>query len=257
MEHNEQKGSTLRTVLYWTLAAVCAVLAVVFFNLPSLKGASAFGFAGIIGAVLLVCLYFVLKKTNYNVTGKSNNVNLAFTGMLAALVLVSFYLSVPLPIAGKAMFSFGNIFCIFAGLILGPIYGGLAAGLGGFLFDILKGWADTCVLTFVTKFVMAFICGLIAWGVHGKALNGSSQKKQLPRVIAAAVIGSLCYSILYLTHGVIEATLLGNTANALRTIMETKLVVTLVNGVLADVVAIPLFYAIHAALKRSHLAFVG
>lgn len=258
MEQKKQKDDILRTVVYWALVAACIVFAVVFFNMTSFKGASAFGFASVLGAILLVCLYFVLKTANYNVTGKSTTVNLAFTGMLAALVMVSFYISITLPTSGKSMISLGNVFCIFSGLILGPIYGGLAAGLGGFLYDILKSWADTCVLTFVTKFVMAFVCGLIAWGIHGKLLNSSDpQKKQLPRVIAAAVIGSLCYSVLYLTHGVIEGVLIGNTADALQTIMTVKLGVTITNGIIADIIAVPLFYVIRTALKRSHLAFVG
>lgn len=257
MEQKEQKSGVLRTVVYWALVAACIVFAAVFFNMTSFKGASAFGFAGVLGAVLLVCLYFAMKNMNYNVTGKSATVNLAFTGMLAALVLAGHFLSITLPISGKAMFGFGNVFCIFAGLILGPIYGGLAAGLGAFLFDIFKGWADTCVLTFVTKFVMAFVCGLIAWGIHGKLLNGNVQKKQIPRVIIAAVVGSLCYSVLYLTHGFIEGVLLGNAAEALNTIMTVKLGVTITNGIIADVIAVPLFYVIRAALKRSHLAFAS
>ncbi|MCH3972143.1 MAG: ECF transporter S component [Oscillospiraceae bacterium] len=256
VKQEKAKGNAARTLIYWVLIVACAALSAVFFNMKSFKGASAFGFAGAIGAVLLVCLYFVLKHTNYNVTGMSSTFNLAFGGMLAALVLAGYFLTIRLPIAGKAQIGFGNVFCIFSGLMLGPIYGGLAAGLGSFLYDIITGWADSCVLTFVTKFVMAFVCGLIAWGLSGQKLNKTENGKfQLGRIIAAAVIGSLCYSVLYLTHGYIEGVLLGNAAKALNTIMTVKLAATVTNGIIADVVSIPLFYLIRAALRRSHLAF--
>ncbi len=282
MEQTKQKSNLVRAVIYWIIVALCIAAGIMFLNmLPLIHSnstafpanflkwiaagkdtklinsiSSSFGYAGILGAVLLACLYFVFKKVNYNVTGKSSTVNLAFTGMLAALVLVGYIFTIKLPIAGKAQIGFGNVFCIFSGLMIGPIYGGLAAGLGSFLYDVITGWADTCVLTFVTKFVMAFVCGAIAWGIHGKLLNDSAkQKKQIVHTIVAAVIGSVCYSILYLTHGYIEGILVGNAAKALDTIMNVKLAVTIVNGLIADIVSIPLFYAIRAALKRSHLAF--
>ncbi|MCH4239592.1 MAG: ECF transporter S component [Oscillospiraceae bacterium] len=281
MEQTKQKNGLARTIIYWVLVVLCFAVGILFLQmLPLVNGgstafpanlmkwiaagkksglvqsiSSSFGYAGILGGIVLVCLYFVLKKVNYQVTGKSRTMNLAFTGMMAALVLLGYLFTIRLPISDKAQIGFGNVFCIFSGLMLGPIYGGLAAGLGSFLYDITSGWADTCLLTFVTKFVMAFVCGTIAWGIHGKLLTNEVQKKQIVRTVLAAVIGSLCYSILYLTHSYISGILVGNTVKALDTIVHVKLAVTLFNGIVADVVAVPLFYAIRAALKRSHLAF--
>ena len=254
MEQTSKDSRTTRAVLYWALAAACAVLSVVFFN-QHFKAAAACGIACVLGAVLLVCLYFVLKDFNFNVTGKAKTYNLAFTGMMAALVLVGYFLTVRLPIGEKAQIGFGNVFCIFSGLLLGPIFGGLAAGLGSFLFDIISGWGDTCLLTFVTKFIMAFVCGALAWGVRGQQLSRSADQGQILRTALAAVAGSVAYSILYLADGYVQGALLGNAAKALDTLLHIKLAVTVVNGVIADVVAVPLFYALRQALKRNHLAF--
>lgn len=52
-------------------------------------------------------------------------------GIFAALVFVSNYLSVPVPVAigDVSRIHLGNIFCLLSGFVLGPIGGGLAAGI--------------------------------------------------------------------------------------------------------------------------------
>lgn len=251
----KKKNSALRTAVYCALAAACVALAAVLYRQgPELGKFTSLAFAGAVGACLLVCLCFALKKVNYNVTGNRKTLNIAFAGLLAALVLVGFFLNIRLPGAMKMQISFGNVFCIFAGLMLGPVYGGLSAGIGGFLFDLTSGWADSSILTFVTKFIMAFVCGVIAWGVQGRLLRAQG-RNNLPRVILAAVGGSLSYSALYLLSHLVEGILMGNAAQALQVLMAETLVVTVINAVLADAIAVPLFFAIREALKRNHLAF--
>ena len=87
---------------------------------------------------------------------------LAFTALMAALVFVStqFNIKIPLGMGVTSMISFGNIFCILSALLLGPIYGGLAAGIGSFFFDLLDPvFITSAPFTLVFKFIMAFVCG--------------------------------------------------------------------------------------------------
>ena len=91
---------------------------------------------------------------------------LAFTALMAALVFVStqFNIKIPLGMGETSMISFGNIFCILSALLLGPIYGGLAAGIGSFFFDLLDPvFITSAPFTLVFKFIMAFVCGKIAY----------------------------------------------------------------------------------------------
>ena len=247
----------LRTGVFCVLAAACVVLAVVMYTSGAevLEAWASLAFAGAVGACVLVSLSVVLNRVQYNVTGLKHTTNLAFTGMLAALVFIGFYLTIRLPGSVKAQVGFGNVFCIFSGLMLGPVYGGLSAGIGGFLYDLLNGWADSSVTTLVTKFVMAFVCGLLAWGIQGRLLREDAHR-HVGRVVLAAVCGSVAYSVLYLLNGFVEGALLGNAAGALQVILAEKLAVTVINAVIADVIAVPLFFAIRSALKRNHLAFV-
>lgn len=182
-----------------------------------------------------------------NANRQNTTVNIALTGLMGALVLVGTYLNIPIPVLGdKTMIGLGNVFCILSGLLLGPVYGGAAAGIGSFIFDLIGGWASSAPFTLVSKFIMAFVCGLIAYG-------GDKTAKNVKRLIVAAVAGSLTYCVLYLGKSYIEAVLLGNAAGAVKSILITKGSATLTNAVIADVVSIPLFIAIRKALERNHL----
>lgn len=58
--------------------------------------------------------------------------------LLGALVFVSSMLSVPIPVAigDITRIHLGNIFCLLSGFLLGPVGGGLAAGIGSALYDL-------------------------------------------------------------------------------------------------------------------------
>lgn len=179
-----------------------------------------------------------------NTNQKDTTVNIALTGLMGALVLVGTYLHISIPVLGdRTMIGIGNVFCILSGLMLGPVYGGAAAGIGSFIFDLIGGWASSAPFTLVFKFLMAFLCGAIAYG-------GDQTARSIKRLIAAAVSGSLTYSFLYITKSYIKAVLLGNAAQAVQTIVVTEGSVSLANAVIADVVAIPLFLAVRKALDR-------
>ena len=183
-----------------------------------------------------------------NTFSKNITVNLALSGMMAALVFVAtMFFKVQIPVAGdKTMLGFANVFCILSGLLLGPVYGGLAAGIGSCLFDLVGGWATSAPVTLVTKFMMAFLCGLIAWG-------GSGSAKKLSRIIAGAVTGSLAYCALYIGYSWLKMAVLGSAWEAINIQLSVKIPVTLINAVLADVIAVPLFFAVRNALRRNHL----
>lgn len=165
---------------------------------------------------------------------------------MAALVFVATqFFKVEIPVAGdRTMIGFANVFCILSGLLLGPVSGGLAAGVGSGLFDLVGGWASSAPVTFVTKFAMAWICGLIAGG-------GDRSGKRLPRVIAGAVAGSLSYCVLYLSYSALKEIMLGSAAQSVQIIMMTKLGATLTNALVADVIAVPLYFAVKKALEHS------
>ena len=183
---------------------------------------------------------------------KNSTVNLALAGLMAALVFVAtMFFNLQIFVGGeKTMIGFANVFCILSGLLLGPVYGGLAAGIGSFLFDLVGGWASSAPVTLVTKFAMAFIAGLIVWG-------GDRLGRKLSRVIIGAVSGSLSYCVLYMAYSYLNQVLLRSSAQTTLVVLAGKLGATLTNAVIADVIAIPLYFAVRSALERNKLGKAG
>lgn len=122
---------------------------------------------------------------------KSSAYKLVLTSIMATFIVMSTFLSIILPVGGSATtFHLGNITCLLSGILLGPLYGGLAAAIGSLAFDLLNPiYIASAPFTIVFKFTMVFICGAIA---HGKGKNGED-----PRFNAVgAIAGNLVYIVL-------------------------------------------------------------
>ena len=82
--------------------------------------------------------------------------------------------------------------------MLGPVGGGLAAGLGSALYDMTNpAYIASAPFTFAFKFMLAAVCGWIAWAKGGRAENHGQN-------ILAAIAGSATYMVLYLGKSFIE-----------------------------------------------------
>ena len=83
---------------------------------------------------------------------------MAITGLLAALVFVFSWMQIP--IGSIARIHLGNVFCALAGLLFGPLTGGLAGGFGSMLFDLTNpAYIAECWITFLTKFFIGLYRG--------------------------------------------------------------------------------------------------
>ena len=173
---------------------------------------------------------------------------IAAVAVFAALVFVASIISVPVPAAfGMTRIHLGNIFCLLSGFILGPMSGGLAAGIGSGLYDIIiYGELASAPFTLAFKFLLACVCGLVAY--HGSH-RGESHKLN----IAAAVAGSVTYMALYLGKSFVEGLLLGSEMGTVLTTLLTKFVTSGINAVIAVAVSVPLCAAVRMALKKSRL----
>ena len=171
------------------------------------------------------------------------------TAVFAALVFVASMISVPIPVAvgNVSRIHLGNIFCLLSGLILGPVGGGLAAGVGSALYDVTNpAYIASAPFTFLFKFAMAAVCGWIAYAGGRKA---SSHRWNL----VGSAVGSVVYMVLYLGKSFIQSMMLGNELEVALIALGTKTVTSAVNAVIAVAVAVPLYAAIRLALKKSGL----
>lgn len=178
--------------------------------------------------------------------------NITLMGVLAAAIFVlTKFVSIPIPSPlGRTALSVGNAMCILSALLFGPLTGGLAAGLGNALVDLMDPtWAADFWMTFINKFLMTFVAGLIMHKVRFGPEN--------LRTWLAGFGGTLTYCLLYVTKNILSGVLVrGFTWQV--SIAETvavKLPVTLVNGVIATVCAALLYPALKLPLKKSHMLY--
>ena len=88
---------------------------------------------------------------------------IVMNGLMAAVVfVVTMFLSIRIPTpTGTTVIKLANAFVLLFGLLLGPVRGGLAAGIGSMLFDLLTPeYAPAARLTFLRFFLMALQCGV-------------------------------------------------------------------------------------------------
>lgn len=166
---------------------------------------------------------------NKNLTTKK----LVYVALFTALVYIfSRFFQIPVVTPfGQTRFHLGNVFCLLAGILIGPGFGGLAAGLGSALFDLFDPvYFTSAPITFVTKFALAFVAGAIY-----RKRNELVDKK---RLVIAAILGQLTYVFLYLLKTYItNKFVMGFTNEAVMAELIPKAGVSLFNALISVIIA--------------------
>ena len=182
---------------------------------------------------------------------KSKILKICVTAVMAVLVWVcSDFLEIQIPsIMGVDRFHLGNVMCALSGILLGPWWGFLAAGLGSALFDLMNPAFITDVLiTFVTKGLYGLVSGLVFFKVFKRKSNYGTE-------LVSALCGAVTYIILYLSKKFFLDSLLlaGMDAAGAWVVVVSKLPSSAFNGVVAVIFAPILGVALNKALKAAHL----
>ena len=178
-----------------------------------------------------------------------NTVQLALTGLMAALVFVAsmFSFPIPLPVGPATRLHLGNVFCLLSGMVLGPVFGGLSAGIGSFFFDLLNPqYLADSPFTFLFKFLMAFVCARIC-RLHDQDAGNVKLN------FLGAICGSLTYIVLYVGKGLVENLLLRMEWSPALLAAGTKFAASSMNAIVAVIASVPLYFVIRSALKRGNL----
>lgn len=130
-----------------------------------------------------------MKSTKRTVQTKK----LVLCGVFAALICAStMLLTIPTPTGGYI--HCGDALVVLAGLYLGPIAGGISAGIGSMLSDAFLGYFSYVPATFVIKFLAAFCVGLLAHSLKSWRLNS---KKRIFSVLLCSTLAAFIVVIGY------------------------------------------------------------
>ena len=179
---------------------------------------------------------------------------LCTAAMMTAIIFLGNYprITMPVPVGGVTSFTLANIFCALAGLLLGPWYGSVAAGLGSFLYDLTNpNYVAEAPITFVTKGMYGLVAGLVLYYL----LKSFKEKRPYPAQVIASTAAALAYMAAYvLKNYFYNAPLHGLSEPVQRWIyVVPKIPATITNGVIAVIFAPILGMAIMKALQKAHL----
>lgn len=126
---------------------------------------------------------------------------IAFTAMFAALVLMATYVfKIPTPTFGYI--HVGDGFVLLAGIFLGPGLGGLAAGIGSALSDLIGGYAIWVPGTFAIKLLTALIAAVL-YRFLRKRIRKSKLAVSIPSVVIAGIVGEIVMIFGYFFYNIL------------------------------------------------------
>lgn len=178
-------------------------------------------------------------------------VKLCAAAMMTAVVFVGNFLRItmPVPLGGVTSFTLANILCALSGILLGPWYGFLAAGLGSFFYDLTGTYAFEAPITLFTKGMYGLIAGLVLYYLFKNA-----KEKYAPQLIATtcAAVG---YMVVYLAKNYFYNAPIQELTEPVQrwALVVSKIPATITNGAIAIVFAPILGVALMKALRSAHL----
>ena len=160
---------------------------------------------------------------------------MVLAALFAALCTVmTMVIQVPSPMQGYV--NLGDCAVLLAAWVLGPVYGGAAAGIGSMLADLLSGYAHYAPGTFAIKLVMAVAAALI--------FRALQERRSAPLVLAQTVSGVVAEAIMVAGYFGYASLWLGKGLAAAASIPGN-----VVQGVFGLVAAA----VVYAILDRSHV----
>lgn len=110
-----------------------------------------------------------------------------FTALFAALSCVA-TMVIKLPTPTMGYIHPGDAVVLLSGLLLGPIYGGLAAGIGSMFADIFSGYLAYAPATFVIKALTAVIAAYCA-KLFNKLFAAEKKRFSMAAILLSGCLG--------------------------------------------------------------------
>ena len=181
---------------------------------------------------------------------------IVFASLLAALCYIGFsYFRIDIPVGSeKTAFHLGNVFCVLAALLIGGFWGGMSGAIGMTIADLTTGYVTSAPKTFLLKLCIGLIAGFVAHKVF-RITSEEKRKVSLPVATVLSCTAGMGFNVVadpvvgyfYKTY------ILGVPQSVASIWAKMGVITTLVNAVVAVLVASVFYLALRPALKRSNL----
>ena len=181
---------------------------------------------------------------------------LAMAALFAALCYIGFsYFRIDIPVGTeKTAFHLGNVFCVLAALFIGGFWGGMSGAVGMTIADLTTGYVTSAPKTFLLKLCIGLVAGFVAPKVFHISKE-DARKVSLPIATVLSCAAGMAFNVVadpvvgyfYKTY------LLGVPQEAAAIWAKMGAVTTLVNAVVAVIVASIFYLALRPALKHAKL----
>ena len=204
----------------------------------------------IVGVVVLIAA-FAPKQ------GKMDTKTLTMAAMFAALCYIGFaYLRIDIPVGTeKTAFHLGNVFCVLGALFLGGRWGGLSGAVGLTIADLTSGYVTSAPKTFLLKLGIGLIAGLVAHKVFHISQPKEDRKVSLPVATVLSCVAGMAFNVVAdpVVGYFYKMYVLGVPQEIATIWAKMGAVTTLVNAVIAVLVASVLYLALRPALQKNNL----
>ena len=163
------------------------------------------------------------------------------------------FIKIDIPVGSeKTMFHLGNVFCVLAALLLGGGWGGLAGALGMTISDLTTAYVTSAPPTFILKFCIGLIVGLIAHKAFKISRDGHSAKYIVVATVVSAG-GGMLFNMIFdpLVRYFYKIYVLGIQQDIAGVIAKMGAVTTAVNAVIAVIVAAIIYIALRPVMKKA------
>ena len=181
---------------------------------------------------------------------------IVFASLLAALCYIGFsYFRIDIPVGSeKTAFHLGNVFCVLAALLAGGFWGGMSGAVGMTIADLTTGYVTSAPKTFLLKLCIGLIAGFVAHNVFHISCD---QKRKISLPVAAVLSCTAGMAFNVVADPVVgyfyKTYILGVPQTVASIWVKMGAVTTLVNAVVAIVVASIFYLALRPALKHASL----
>ena len=187
---------------------------------------------------------------------KISTKRIVLAALMAALCYIGFaFFRIDIPVGSeKTAFHLGNVFCVLAALLLGGFWGGMSGAVGLTIADLTSGYVTSAPKTFLLKLCIGLVSGFVA---HKIFHISTEEHRKVPMPIAAALssLAGMAFNVVadpvvgyfYKTY------ILGVPQDVAVIWAKMGAVTTLVNAIVAVIVASVFYLALRPALKRTNL----